>query len=138
MRNFIEIGLGIILAFLFYSIAGKIFFALPLLFNFFSLIVLYSAIKNGEIYGACVGTIAGLIQDSFSIGVFGISGLAKTIMGYVAGYVSHKVNVLPYMRNLIFIFTMMVGETGLSYILYYFIYSEYVKEISPYFFCPIY
>lgn len=133
MRNFIEIGLGIIVAFLLYSVFGRISYALPLLFNFFSLLVLYSALTRGEIYGACVGTVSGLIQDSFSLGVFGISGLAKTIIGYLAGYISHRVNVLPYYRNLVFIFAMMVGEVGISYLLYSLIYPGYMREISPFF-----
>lgn len=133
MRNFIEISLGIIIAFILYTVFGKISYSLPLLFNFFSLIVIYFALTKGEIYGACLGSVSGLIQDSFSLGVFGISGLTKTIIGYSAGYISQRINVIPFIRNFLFIFTMMIGEIAISYLLYYFIYPEYMKEISPFF-----
>lgn len=133
MKNFIEISLGIMIAFSLYTVFSKISYSLTNLFNFFSLIVIYFALTKGEISGACVGTVSGLIQDTFSLGVFGISGLAKTIIGYFAGYISQKINVIPFFRNLIFIFTMMIGEVAISYFLYYFIYPEYVKEISPLF-----
>ena len=133
MRNFVQIGVGIIAAFILYAFFGKISYSLPLIFNFFSILVLYFAITKGEIYGSCMGTVSGLIQDSFSLGVFGIGGLTKTIMGYAAGYVAQKVNVVPFFRNLLFIFMLMVGETGITYILYSFIYPEYVQEINPFF-----
>jgi rod shape-determining protein MreD len=131
MRNFIEFSLGIIIAFSLYSIIGKISFSLSQLLNFFTLLVLYFAVTRGEIYGAFMGTICGLIQDAFSLGVFGINGLSKTIIGFSAGYVSQKLNVIPLRRNFLFIFVMISAEIALSSFLYYFISAEYVNEITP-------
>jgi rod shape-determining protein MreD len=131
MRNFVEISLGIIIAFLLYTIIGNISFSLSQLLNFFTLAVIYFAVAKGELYGACTGTMCGLIQDSFSLGVFGISGLSKTLIGFLAGMISQKINVLPLMRNFLFIFVLTSGETALSIFLYYFISAEYVSEITP-------
>lgn len=131
MRNFVEIGLGIIIAFLLYTIIGKISFSLSQLLNFFTLAVIYFAVKRGELYGACIGTVCGLIQDSFSLGVFGIGGLSKTLMGFLAGFIGQRINVLPLMRNFLFILVLTIGETALSIFLYYFISAEYVREITP-------
>lgn len=49
------------------------------------IVVVYIAIKSGAVTGLLAGTVAGLIQDSLSSGVLGIGGLAKTIVGFLAG-----------------------------------------------------
>jgi rod shape-determining protein MreD len=131
MRNFVEISLGIIIAFLLYTIIGKISFSISQLLNFFTLAVIYFAVTRGEIYGACIGTVCGLIQDSFSLGVFGISGLSKTLIGFLAGFIAQRINILPLVRNFLFILVLTIGETALSIFLYYFISADYVSEITP-------
>ncbi|NIM89532.1 MAG: rod shape-determining protein MreD [Candidatus Aminicenantes bacterium] len=131
MRNFVEISIGIIIAFFLYTIIGKISFSLSQLLNFFTLAVIYFAITKGELYGACIGTVCGLIQDSFSLGVFGISGLSKTLIGFLAGFIAQRINVLPLVRNFLFILVLIIGETALSLFLYYFISAEYAREITP-------
>ncbi|MFB0564074.1 MAG: rod shape-determining protein MreD [Candidatus Aminicenantaceae bacterium] len=130
MKHFVEFCLGIIIALALYTFLGKIYFSLPQLINFFTLVVIYFALTKGKIYAACMGTVSGLIQDSFSLGVFGVSGLAKTIMGYSAGIISQKTNVLPFFRNFIFIFILICVEIIISLFFYYFIASEYVKDMG--------
>jgi len=49
------------------------------------IVVVYIAIKSGAVTGLLAGTIAGLIQDALSSGILGIGGLAKTIVGFLAG-----------------------------------------------------
>lgn len=49
------------------------------------MVVVYVAIKSGPSTGLLAGTVAGLIQDALSSGILGIGGLAKTIVGFLAG-----------------------------------------------------
>ena len=49
------------------------------------IVVVFVAIKSGPVTGLMAGTVAGLIQDALSSGVLGIGGLAKTIVGFLAG-----------------------------------------------------
>lgn len=49
------------------------------------IVVVYIAIKSGAVTGLLAGTVAGLIQDALSSGILGIGGLAKTIVGFLAG-----------------------------------------------------
>lgn len=49
------------------------------------IVVVYIALKGGPVTGLVAGTVAGLIQDSLSSGILGIGGLAKTIVGFLAG-----------------------------------------------------
>jgi cell shape-determining protein MreD len=65
-------------------------------------VILIGLIK-GEMAGALMGMACGLIVDSFSLGIFGIAGLANTLTGYLTGILSRKVNVVPFLRNFVFI-----------------------------------
>lgn len=119
--------LSVLVAFLLYSLLGKISVSLLFIFNFFSLIVIYFALEKGEIYGACLGAFCGLLQDSFSMSVFGVAGIAKTIIGYSAGYFSGKINVTSIRRNFVFVFLLLCVELIIWSVLYSFIFSERVS-----------
>ena len=118
---------SVLVAFVLYTLLAKISVSLLLLVNFFSLIVIYFALEKGEIYGACLGTFCGLLQDSFSLSVFGVAGIAKTIMGFLAGYISGKINVTSARRNFIFVFVLLCVELLVWAVLYSFIFSEKVN-----------
>ena len=50
-------------------------------------VVVYVALTMGPATGMLAGTVAGLAQDALSSGVIGIGGLAKTVVGFLAGVV---------------------------------------------------
>jgi rod shape-determining protein MreD len=50
-------------------------------------VVVYVALTSGPVTGMLAGTAAGLVQDALSSGVIGIGGLAKTIVGFLAGVI---------------------------------------------------
>jgi rod shape-determining protein MreD len=50
-------------------------------------VVVYVALTSGPVTGLLTGTFAGLVQDAMSTGVIGIGGLAKTLIGFLAGIV---------------------------------------------------
>lgn len=138
MKDFLWMALSVVVAFLLYTVFSKISLSLLHLFNFFSLVVIYFASEKGEIYGACLGTICGIIQDSFSLSVFGVAGIAKTIMGFSAGYFAGKINVIPFRRSFIFIFILISVELIIWASLFTFIFSERVSTSqSLLFFQPL-
>ena len=49
------------------------------------IVVVYIALITGPVTGLLLGSAAGLIQDALSSGIIGIGGLAKTVVGFVAG-----------------------------------------------------
>lgn len=120
-------ALSVLVAFVFYTLLAKISVFLLLLINLFSLIVIYFALEKGEVVGACLGAFCGLLQDSFSLSVFGVAGIAKTIMGFSAGYFSGKINVTPIRRNFAFVFLLICMELLIWAVLYSFIFSERVN-----------
>ena len=61
-------------------------------------VVVYVALISGPATGLLTGTFAGILQDALSHGIIGIGGLAKTIVGFLAGVVGTQfivANSLP-------------------------------------------
>ena len=84
-------------------------------------VVVYVALMSGSVAGLLTGTVAGLIQDSLSTGLIGIGGLAKSIVGYVAGIVGTQFIVTqPLPRFLVFFVATIAHQAitiGLSAVL---------------------
>jgi rod shape-determining protein MreD len=53
-------------------------------------VVVYVALTTGPGAGLLAGSVAGLIQDALSSGVIGIGGLAKSVVGFIAGVVGQQ------------------------------------------------
>jgi rod shape-determining protein MreD len=54
------------------------------------IVVVYVALTTGPVTGMLAGSVAGLIQDGLSSGLIGIGGLAKSVVGFVAGVVGQQ------------------------------------------------
>jgi len=110
MKDALRAFLATMAAVLIYSLAGAAGPFLLIVLNAFSVVVLYFSVRRGEVFGAFLGTLCGLVQDSFSLGVFGVAGLTKTLLGFWAGYISRRIDVAPFLRNALFMFVMSVVE----------------------------
>ncbi len=53
-------------------------------------VVVYTALQFGPTTGLLTGAVAGMAQDALSGGVIGVSGLAKTIVGFLAGIIGSQ------------------------------------------------
>jgi len=112
--------LGLFLAFVFYSLLGNLEPDLVLLLNTFSIFVLFSALVYGEVEGAAMGTVAGLLQDAFSHGVFGLSGMSQTITGFLAGWLSRRLNLNTFYKRAVFVFIFSLIQL-LIWVTFYFL-----------------
>ena len=124
LRDILAAAAAALGAFLLYSLAGRAYPPLVLVFNAFSLVVILFAVWKGEVFGTVLGTVCGLLQDSFSLGVFGVAGLSKTLLGFAAGYVSRKLHIGPSFRNFIFVFICSAGELAVWTFLYALVFSR--------------
>ena len=67
-------------------------------------VVVYAALSFGPVTGLLTGTFAGLVQDALSTGVIGVGGLAKTIVGFLAGVIGTQFIVAhPLPRFVVFL-----------------------------------
>jgi len=113
VKDLLRAFLGTLAAVVVYSVAGAGAPALLIVFNAFSVVVLYFSIRRGEVFGALLGTMCGLVQDAFSLGVFGVAGLTKTLLGFWTGFISRRIDVAPFTRNALFMLVMSVLEMAL-------------------------
>jgi rod shape-determining protein MreD len=77
-------------------------------------VVVYVALSSGSVPGLVTGTVAGLIQDSLSTGVIGIGGLAKSIVGFIAGIVGTQLNIAEPVARFVVFFTATVVHQAIT------------------------
>ena len=66
-------------------------------------VVVYVALISGPVTGLLTGAFAGLLQDALTSGIIGIGGLAKTVVGFLAGIVGTQFIVAqPLPRFVVF------------------------------------
>jgi rod shape-determining protein MreD len=76
--------------------------------------VVYVALTSGPVAGMLSGTVAGLMQDALSSGVIGIGGLAKTVVGFIAGIIGTQFIVANSLPR----FVVFLGATVVHAILF--------------------
>ena len=113
LRDAVLAGAGVLTAFLAYSLLGGFGPSALAVVNGFSLVVVVFSVRRGEVFGGVLGTACGLVQDSFSMGVFGVAGLTKTLLGFWTGYVSRRIDVGPPVRGAAFLLLMSSLELAL-------------------------
>jgi rod shape-determining protein MreD len=76
----------------------------PVAIDLVLVVVVYVALVSGPVTGLLAGTAAGLAQDALSSGnVIGIGGLAKTLVGFLAGIIGTQFIVAqPFSRFVVF------------------------------------
>ena len=77
-------------------------------------VVVYVALTSGPASGLLTGAFAGLVQDSLSSSVIGIGGLAKTIVGFLAGIIGSQFIVAQSLPR----FVVFFGATVLHAIVF--------------------
>lgn len=103
MKDVLHGGLTLLAAFLVHAVLGGFLVNSIFGLDAFLVAVLVFALVKGDVPGAVLGAAAGLFSDAFSIGVFGISGIAFTAAGFLSGWISHRIHVLTFLRSLIFL-----------------------------------
>ncbi|MDD8019710.1 MAG: rod shape-determining protein MreD [Acidobacteriota bacterium] len=131
IRKGLVLFLILVLAFVLYSLLGRLSPDLVVLINTFSLAVLLSAMIYGEVEGAVMGTVAGLLEDSFSHSVFGLAGMSLTITGFLAGWISHKVDLNSFGKRTAILFFLSLFQLLIWAILYGLIFKKSLLSSRP-------
>ena len=82
--------------------------------------VVYVALTSGPVPGLLTGTVAGLIQDALAASsVIGIGGLAKTVVGFLAGVIGTQFIVSQPLPR----FVVFLGATALHALIFMGLYT---------------
>lgn len=71
------------------------------------------ALVSGPVAGMFAGSIAGIVQDALSSGVIGVGGLAKSIVGFLAGSIGQQFIVTTTIPRLVMFLAATVLHAGL-------------------------
>jgi rod shape-determining protein MreD len=77
-------------------------------------VVVSAALIFGPVTGLLTGTFAGLLLDTLSTGVIGIGGLAKTIVGFLAGIVGTQFIVVQPLPRFVVLVAATALHSGIS------------------------
>ena len=73
------------------------------------IVVVYLSLISGPVSGVLLGSAAGLAQDALATGIIGIGGLAKTVVGFVAGFLGTQfILTAPLSRFVVFVLTTLL------------------------------
>jgi rod shape-determining protein MreD len=64
-------------------------------------VVVYVALTSGPVTGMFAGSLAGIIQDALSSGLIGVGGLAKSLVGFLAGAIGQQFIVTAALPRLV-------------------------------------
>lgn len=113
LKDVILVIFGTLAAVVLYTLAGAAGPSVLVVLNAFSVIVVYSSLRKGEVFGALTGTACGLVQDAFSLGIFGLGGLTKTLLGFFTGYVARRIDISQAPRAGAFLVVASALELGI-------------------------
>ncbi len=66
---------------------------LPAVPDILLICLLYVSLNNGRLFGVSIGFVSGLFLDFLSISPFGLHGLLRTLLGYLAGLFNKTLNI---------------------------------------------
>jgi rod shape-determining protein MreD len=90
----------------------------PVAVDLVLVVVVYAALAGGPVTGLLTGAFAGLVQDTMSTGVVGIGGLAKTVVGFLAGIIGTQFIVAQPLPRFVVFFAASVVHAGITFGLY--------------------
>ncbi len=83
--RFASVVLAVVLALALQTTLGRFVIRGTVAVDLVLVVVVYVALTAGPVAGLLAGAAGGLAQDVLSSGVIGIGGLAKTLVGFLAG-----------------------------------------------------
>lgn len=81
--------------------------------------VAFLGLTSGPAAGIFSGTIAGLAQDSLGSGIIGVGGLAKTVVGFLAGIIGTTFIVSQTIPRFLVFFGATLLQVGITTGLYF-------------------
>jgi rod shape-determining protein MreD len=99
---------------------------LPLLVTIF-----FAVARRSPIAGTVTGTLIGLFQDGLTNHPFGVDGITKGIIGYVAASIGFAVDVENVLNRVVLVFTLSLGQSGMLYLIAHWLLGETTYRLLP-------
>ena len=80
-------------------------------------VIFFSVARRSQIAGTVTGTLIGLFQDGLTNHPFGVNGIAKGIIGYIAASIGFAVDVEILVNRIALNFCFSLLQSGLLYLI---------------------
>jgi rod shape-determining protein MreD len=93
--------------------------------------IFFAVSRRSPIAGAVTGTLIGLFQDGLTNHPFGVEGIAKGVIGYVAASIGFAVDVDNLVNRMALVFTLSLFQSGLLYVIAHWLLGDVTYRLLP-------
>ena len=93
--------------------------------------IFFAVSRRNPIAGAVTGTLIGLFQDGLTNHPFGVDGIAKGVIGYVAASIGFAVDVDNLMNRVVLVFTLSLFQSGMLYVIAHWLLGDVTYRLLP-------
>ena len=93
--------------------------------------IFFAVSRRSPIAGTVTGTLIGLFQDGLTNHPFGVDGIAKGVIGYVAASVGFAVDVDNVVNRVMLVFTLSLGQSGMLYLIAHWLLGDATYRMLP-------
>jgi rod shape-determining protein MreD len=94
--------------------------------------IFFAVARRNPIAGALTGTAIGLFQDGLTNHPFGVYGIAKAIVGYIAGSIGFAVDVENVINRMVLVFSFSLLQSGLLYVIAHWLLGDPTYRLLPF------
>ncbi len=92
--------------------------------------IFFAVSRRSPIAGTVTGTLIGLFQDGLTNHPFGVDGIAKGVVGYVAASIGFAVDVDNVINRVGLVFTLSLAQSGLLYLIAHWLLGDAVVPVA--------
>ena len=93
--------------------------------------IYFAVARRSPIAGTVTGTVIGLFQDGLTNHPFGVNGIAKGIIGYIAANIGFAVDMDNLLNRAVLNFTFSLFHSGLLYLITRWVLADPTVRVLP-------
>jgi rod shape-determining protein MreD len=93
--------------------------------------IFFAVSRRSPIAGTVTGTLIGLFQDGLTNHPFGVEGIAKGVVGYIAASVGFAVDIDNVINRVALVFTLSLCQSGLLYLIAHWLLGDAAYRLLP-------
>jgi rod shape-determining protein MreD len=93
--------------------------------------IFFAVSRRSPIAGTVTGTLIGLFQDGLTNHPFGVEGIAKGVVRYVAASLGFAVDIENVINRVALVFTLSLCQSGLLYLIAHWLLGQTSYQLLP-------
>lgn len=94
-------------------------------------VIFFAVARRSQIAGTVTGTLIGLFQDGLTNHPFGVNGIAKGIIGYIAASIGFAVDVENLVNRVVLNFCFSLLQSALLYLIARWLLGDATVRLMP-------